>query len=529
MQFNIVRVLTYTAFIASLGISAQIGKAQSTTTPTLDSEEWNFLTLINNYRAQNGAGPLQVSIALENSSQWMSNDMATKNYFSHTDSLGRDPGTRMAAFGYPYYPWGENIAAGYTDAQSVLNGWINACDADSTGACTYAHRANMLDKSFVVIGIARAYNASSTYGWYWTTDFGGYLDATISQNPAPPTTAKPSIASFTATPGTITAGQSTVLTWSGSGATSVSLNGTTVSTTSKTVAPSATTTYTLTATNTAGSVTASVTVTVNQPTPQPKPPTAPVLSSAVAKSSTEVDLLWTASTDTLGVAGYQVIRNDFILTSVDATVLTYSDKSVTAGTTYSYSIVAYDSVGNHSAPSNTQQVTTPAAVSAGNTLSIWPNSATPQFSALRGYGGVEVGLKFQSNVAGVITGVRFYKGAANAGTHTGSLWSSAGVLLAHGTFMNETASGWQTLTFSAPVPIAANTTYVASYYSPVGFFAVNYGYFNTAGVTNGPLQALQAGGVNGPNGVMLYGPGGQFPNGYGYGSNFWVDVLFKSN
>src|ERR1035438_8287643 len=106
--------------VVCLFVSAPSGKAQST---TLDAEQSAFLTLINNYRAQNGAGPLQVSVALENSSQWMSNDMATKNYASHTDSLGRAPGARLAAFNYPYTPWGENIAGGFGDAQSALNQW----------------------------------------------------------------------------------------------------------------------------------------------------------------------------------------------------------------------------------------------------------------------------------------------------------------------------------------------------------------------------------------------------------------------
>src|SRR5438128_11472938 len=81
-----------------------------------DSEEWAFLSLINNFRAQNGLGPLQVSAGLESSSKWMSGDMAAKNYFSHTDSLGRDPFVRMTAFGYVGNWRGENIAAGYSDA-----------------------------------------------------------------------------------------------------------------------------------------------------------------------------------------------------------------------------------------------------------------------------------------------------------------------------------------------------------------------------------------------------------------------------
>ena len=52
-------------------------------------------------------------------------------------------------------------------------------------------------------------------------------------------------------------------------------------------------------------------------------------------------------------------------------------------------------------------------------------------------------MKFQSSVPGWVAGVRFYKGAGNNGTHTGSLWTASGTLLATGTFTNETASGWQ--------------------------------------------------------------------------------------
>ncbi len=143
--------------------TATVADAQ---TPTLDSEQTAFLTLINNYRSQNGAGPLQVSVALQNSSQWMSTDMANKNYFSHTDSLGRDPFTRMAAFGYSHSPAGENIAAGISTAQNTFTQWQTACDPDATGACTYAHNQNMLNPSYKVIGIGRANNTASTYKWY---------------------------------------------------------------------------------------------------------------------------------------------------------------------------------------------------------------------------------------------------------------------------------------------------------------------------------------------------------------------------
>jgi uncharacterized protein YkwD len=139
----------------------------------LDAEQAAFLNLINNFRAQNGFGSLQISGTLQSAAQWMSADMAAKSYFSHTDSLGRDAGTRIRAFGYSYYPLGENIAAGNADAQRTFEQWVN-----SPG-----HRANMLNGSFNAIGIGRAYNASSPYRWYWTTDFGGYADGGGQQAP----------------------------------------------------------------------------------------------------------------------------------------------------------------------------------------------------------------------------------------------------------------------------------------------------------------------------------------------------------
>src|SRR5436305_11923946 len=114
----------------SVFLAVQLANAQ---TPTLDAEQSAFVTLINNYRAQNGAGPLQVSVALQQSSQWMSGDLAAKNYFSHTDSLGRDPFQRMVAFGYSYTPAGENIAAGNCDAQSTFTQRQTSCDPDATG------------------------------------------------------------------------------------------------------------------------------------------------------------------------------------------------------------------------------------------------------------------------------------------------------------------------------------------------------------------------------------------------------------
>jgi len=148
----------------------------------LDSEKSNFLALINQYRQDNGVAPLKISSALTTAAQLHSEDMAAHNYFSHDSLDGRTPIDRMRAAGYNYNTYyGENIAAGtslYT-AQSVFNAWKS-----SPG-----HNANMLNPDFVVIGIGIAYNESSQYKYYWTTDFGGYDDS----GPPPPPNNPPSV------------------------------------------------------------------------------------------------------------------------------------------------------------------------------------------------------------------------------------------------------------------------------------------------------------------------------------------------
>jgi PKD repeat protein len=171
-----------------------------------------------------------------------------------------------------------------------------------------------------------------------------------------------------------------------------------------------------------------------------------------------------------------------------------------------------------SAPSPTSPCATPC--------SLWDNATTPTLAADPDTSAIELGLKFRSDVDGQVTGVRFYKSSQNTGTHVGRLWSGSGQLLAQATFTNESASGWQQVNFASPVPIKANTTYVVSYHTGVGRYALDEGYFD-ATYSNGPLRSpstTEAGG----NGVYRYGSGGVFPTATYRSSNYWVDVVFKS-
>jgi hypothetical protein len=184
-----------------------------------------------------------------------------------------------------------------------------------------------------------------------------------------------------------------------------------------------------------------------------------------------------------------------------------------------------DAAGNALASNYTWSFTTVAAPAV--TYSIFASTTTPATPADNDGQAIEVGVKFRVSQAGYITALRFYKGASNTGTHTGHLWSSTGTLLATAVFTNETASGWQQITLSTPVAISANTTYVASYFSSAGYYAVTNPYF-TAAVTNGLITGL-ANGTDGGNGVYKYSAASVFPNTTYQTSNYWVDVVFTTS
>ncbi|MCC6382618.1 MAG: CAP domain-containing protein [Dehalococcoidia bacterium] len=139
---------------------------------TLDSEELNFVALLNGYRAANGLTALSVSANLERSATWLAGDMATRGYFDHRDGLGRDASARASDCGYPGGA-GENIAAG-----SV---WASGRDAFEAWRTSPGHNANMLNGDYRQVGVARVYAGGSQYGWYWVADFGLVNDGTTAE------------------------------------------------------------------------------------------------------------------------------------------------------------------------------------------------------------------------------------------------------------------------------------------------------------------------------------------------------------
>jgi hypothetical protein len=158
-------------------------------------------------------------------------------------------------------------------------------------------------------------------------------------------------------------------------------------------------------------------------------------------------------------------------------------------------------------------------------ISIWSGGGTPDLTNLDDGPAIGVGVKFRSSTPGQIVALRYYKGSQDNGAHVGRLWTSTGTQLASATYTGGTASGWQEVALPSPVSIAANTTYVASVHSSLGYYVESDGYFTQPAV-NGPLTAL-ADGTDGPNGLYRY-TSSAFPNLSWQQSNYWVDVVFRN-
>ncbi len=146
----------------------------ATTQQTIDlcmnDNDKEMLTLVNNTRAAArdcgsthfaAVAALAWHCQLENAAQVHSDAMASNDFFDHTGLDGSSPGERITAAGYDWYTYGENIAAGYGDAQAAMDAWIA-----SPGHC-----ANLMNPNFMEMGAAMGSDPDSTYGIYWTQDF----------------------------------------------------------------------------------------------------------------------------------------------------------------------------------------------------------------------------------------------------------------------------------------------------------------------------------------------------------------------
>jgi hypothetical protein len=258
--------------------------------------------------------------------------------------------------------------------------------------------------------------------------------------------------------------------------------------------------------------------------PAPGQTGASAASPVTATFNTQIDpsTLGFTLTDSSGNPVPATVTYD---SSSDTATLT-PDNTLALAASYTASVIADDTFGNAMAQPVTWSFTTASTLPPPTCpCSIWPNSPTPANLQASDPNSVELGTAFQSSVAGQVTGVRFYKTPFDTSSaHTGTLWSSSGTELATGTFTNETASGWQALTFSSPVAIQANTTYIVSVHFPNGEYPYDLNYFASQH-SSYPLTAL----ANGNNGLYAYGSSTVFPIHSWDASNYWVDVTFTTS
>ena len=132
---------------------------------SLSPAEQDALTRINAYRAGMGLRPVRLDPVLQREAEWYAQDMAANDNFNHDhrDSLGRLPASRLAAFDFKFPDLAaENSAAGYEDGFRTFEQW----------RLSPPHERTMRESTYRIIGIAAAYRAGSSSGWYWVSTFG---------------------------------------------------------------------------------------------------------------------------------------------------------------------------------------------------------------------------------------------------------------------------------------------------------------------------------------------------------------------
>ncbi|MDH5202216.1 MAG: fibronectin type III domain-containing protein [Nitrospirota bacterium] len=108
--------------------------------------------------------------------------------------------------------------------------------------------------------------------------------------------------------------------------------------------------------------------TIAPPPSDTQAPSVPTGLTALAVSSTQINLSWNASTDNVGVTGYRIYRNGNSVGT--STTTSYSDTGLSPSTTYTYTVAAYDDAGNTSGQSAPASATTLASSPQQSTLTI---------------------------------------------------------------------------------------------------------------------------------------------------------------
>jgi hypothetical protein len=250
-------------------------------------------------------------------------------------------------------------------------------------------------------------------------------------------------------------------------------------------------------------------------------PTATISSPAAGATianGTTVTATGTASDVGGAVAGVEVSTDDGATwhPATGTTSWSYSYTQHGTGATPLKARAIDDSANIGTATTRSLAITCPCSVF---------GAEVPAVTAANDSGSLELGLRFTARADGFVSGARFYKDASNTGTHAASLWSTSGQRLATATFADESASGWQKVSFSSAVPVTQGTSYVVSYTAPRGRYAVLSDAFSSQGLDAAPLSVAGGFGAT-PAGV--YAEAGRFPETTHRNSSYYVDPVFTT-
>ncbi|PWW05670.1 carbohydrate binding protein with CBM25 domain [Paenibacillus cellulosilyticus] len=202
------------------------------------------------------------------------------------------------------------------------------------------------------------------------------------------------------------------------------------------------------------------------PTPETEPPTVPSgLTAVPSAAGTSVALSWTASTDNVGVTGYEVFRDGAAIGTT--TTLAYTDSGRTPGATYAYSVRAYDAAGNKSVLSTSVSVTMPVPATNKVTVYYKPGFSAP-YIHYRPAGGTWTTAPGVLMSAAEVSG--YFKITVDVGTATGL---EADFNNGSGTWDNNNGNNYNfgigtwtfsggTITSGVPTPVAQQVTFTVT-------------------------------------------------------------------
>jgi hypothetical protein len=228
------------------------------------------------------------------------------------------------------------------------------------------------------------------------------------------------------------------------------------------------------------------------------PPSIPQGLSASAISSTQIGLSWSPSHDDVAVSGYTIRREGSVIATTSGSTTSYTDTGLSASSTYTYTVDAFDAAGNHSEPSAPASASTPATSAVQHYEYVFPSNAIDVYD-------MDNGQKLIKTIPLPAAATDVRGAAACPSTHIlyvsyghDSSASGGGVMLAYDLLAEKTL--W-THAYSEGIDSMALTPNCKTIYMPVGE-ASSASNWNVLEASSGNITAAIEGGA-GPHNTIV--------------------------